>query len=65
MKRNSKMTKAYSIDEFCKSYGISKSFFYKLKKQGKAPAIMEVGKRTLISSASAQKWEAEMEATAP
>ncbi len=55
------MTKAYSIDEFCKSYGISKSFFYKLKKQGKAPAIMSVGKRTLISNASAMEWEKLME----
>ena len=55
------MTKAYSIDEFCNLYGISKSFFYKLKKQGKAPAIMSVGKRTLISSASALDWEKLME----
>ena len=55
------MTKAYSIDEFCKSYGISKSFFYKLKKQGKAPSTMSVGKRTLISSASALEWEKLME----
>ena len=55
------MTKAYSIDEFCKSYGISKSFFYKLKNKGKAPAIMRVGKRTLISDTAAQKWEADME----
>ena len=55
------MTKAYSIDEFCKLYGISKSFFYKLKKQGKAPAIMSVGKRTLISSTSAFEWEKLME----
>lgn len=54
-------THAQSVDEFCKANGISQSFFYKLAKQGKAPRIMKVGKRTLISSEAASDWRKEME----
>lgn len=52
---------AQSVDEFCQTNGISPSFFYKLAKQGKAPRIMKVGKRTLISSEAAEAWRKEME----
>jgi len=56
------MTKAYTIDDFCKVYSISKSFFYKLMKDGRAPQIMKVGKRTLVSSEAAETWRKSMEA---
>ncbi len=57
-------THAQSIQEFCQANGISQSFFYKLRKQGKAPKIMRVGRRTLISADAAQEWRKEMEANA-
>ena len=50
-----------SVDEFCQTNGISQSFFYKLAKQGKAPRIMKVGRRTLISAQAAEEWRKEME----
>lgn len=55
------MTQAYTIDSFCELHSISKSFFYKLIKQGKAPKTMKVGKRILISSDAAQTWRKSME----
>tara|TARA_R110002095_G_scaffold144870_2_gene125284 strand:- start:1046 stop:1231 length:186 start_codon:yes stop_codon:yes gene_type:complete len=57
-------THAQSVQDFCQANGISQSFFYKLAKQGKAPRIMKVGKRTLISSEAAQEWREQMESQA-
>lgn len=57
--------KAQSVQEFCQSNGISQSFFYKLAKLGKAPRIMKVGRRTLITSEAAQEWREQMEVTEP
>ena len=55
---------AQSVDEFCQANGISQSFFYKLAKQGKAPRVMKVGRRTLISAEAANQWRKEMEVIA-
>lgn len=41
--------------------GISEDFFYKLKRQGHGPRLMKVGRRTLISLASADEWRRERE----
>ena len=54
-------TSALSVPEFCDAYGISKSFFYKLMRQGQAPATMQIGKRRLISSDAAEQWRKDME----
>ncbi len=50
------MTQAYTVKEFCKSHSISESFFYKLRTQGKAPDIIKVGNKTLITFESAENW---------
>ncbi len=55
------MTKAYTINSFCEAYSISRSLFYKLKEQGKAPNTFTLGKRVLISIESAQEWQKIME----
>jgi predicted DNA-binding transcriptional regulator AlpA len=55
------MTKAYTINSFCEAYSISRSLFYKLKEQGKAPHTFTLGNRVLISIESAEKWQASME----
>ncbi|NCC61987.1 MAG: transcriptional regulator [Verrucomicrobiae bacterium] len=55
------MTNALSINTFCKTYGISRSLFYKLDKAGKAPRTMTVGRRRLISAEAAQEWRERME----
>lgn len=46
----------YSIDEFCRLHNIGRTTFYGLVKEGKGPAIMKVGRRTLITVEAAQNW---------
>ena len=53
-------TQAYSIAQFCVSHGISRALFYLLLKDGKAPAIMKLGRRTLISAEAATEWRKKM-----
>lgn len=54
-------SKVQSVDEFCEAYGLSKSMFYKLLRTGKAPRIMKVGRRTLISFEAAEEWQRSVE----
>jgi predicted DNA-binding transcriptional regulator AlpA len=52
---------ALSINEFCQSHGISRSMFYNLLKQNKAPRIMKLGRRTLITTDAIAQWRESME----
>lgn len=51
---------AYSIPAFCATHSISRALFYILLKDGRGPAIMKVGRRTLITSESATAWRGRM-----
>jgi len=55
------MTQALTINDFCKAYSISRSYFYKLKEQDKAPKTFTLGRKVLISMESAQAWQESME----
>ena len=55
---------AFSIPEFCRRHGISRAHFYNLSKSGDAPAVMRVGRRTLISAEAAAAWRRRMEEAA-
>jgi hypothetical protein len=46
---------AFTINEFCHAFRLSRSQFYKLKRLGQAPVIMDAGK-PLINYASASVW---------
>jgi predicted DNA-binding transcriptional regulator AlpA len=48
--------KSYSIDDWCKLHGISRSYFYKLQNQGQAPTIYKIGRCTRISEAANNEW---------
>lgn len=52
----------FTIPGFCAEHHISKAFLYKLIKDGKAPRLFKVGRRTLISAEAASDWRALMEA---
>lgn len=52
---------AYSVAEFCRAHGVSRAFFYVLRKRGEGPTVMKVGKRTLVSEEAAQDWRRRME----
>ena len=47
---------SHSINEFCFMNNISRNMFYKLKSKGNGPDLIKVGRRTLITVESAQKW---------
>lgn len=53
---NAQEPQAYGIAEFCRVHGICRATFYTLLNQGRAPAVMKIGKRTLISVESARAW---------
>ena len=52
--------KAFSIDEFCERHGISRPFFYKLKKQGKTPRVTELGTKQIITEEDEAAWRQAM-----
>jgi hypothetical protein len=54
--------KASTIDEFCEEHRFSRAFFYKLKKQGKAPRVTALGSRRIITVEDAAAWRQAMAA---
>ena len=59
------MDESFTINEFCAAEKISRSFFYKLDSQGKAPRTFDVGNTRRISRDAYVAWRAEREAAAP
>jgi hypothetical protein len=47
---------AYSIPAFCKAFGISPRFYFRLRDEGKAPRELRLGRRVLITTESAIAW---------
>jgi hypothetical protein len=56
--------KAFTVDEFTASHGISRAMLYKLWKLGIGPRYMEVGCRRIISEESAADWRKSREEAA-
>lgn len=55
------MSVTYSVNEFCKAFGISRSKLYQLWHDNQGPVYFHVGKRRLISYAAAEAWRARLE----
>jgi hypothetical protein len=53
---------ALDISAFCKAHNISRGLLYKLLRQGRGPALMKCGRRTLISTEAAAEWRRKLEA---
>lgn len=53
---------SFTISDFCAAEKISRSMFYKLKKQNKAPRTYHVGTTTRISYDARQEWRRALEA---
>jgi excisionase family DNA binding protein len=53
--------RAYSVEGFCDAFGIGRSTFYRLQQDGCGPAVMRVGRRTLISAEAVDKWRRQRE----
>jgi hypothetical protein len=58
------MGESFTINEFCAAEKISRSMFYKLDGQGKAPKTYPVGCERRISRAAWESWRAAREAEA-
>ena len=56
------MKSTATVPQFCDGHNISRTHFYELIKQGRAPRLMKVGRRTLISQEAAADWRKRMEA---
>ena len=52
---------AFSIEQFCKRHNLCRATFYNLEKAGRAPHVMKVGARKLISAEAAAAWRRQME----
>jgi hypothetical protein len=55
---------SFTIEEFCRRNGISKSFFYKLRNMGKGPRLMDVGSHKRVSVEAEADWKLAREADA-
>jgi len=53
-----------TVSEFCEAVGISRSTWHKLKRQGKAPAIINIGGIQRIRRDAIEAWFSENEARA-
>lgn len=49
----------WDISEWCALYGFSRGFYYKLAKQGKAPAVILIGGIRLITADADAAWRAQ------
>lgn len=47
---------AFSVTEFCKMHGFSKSEYYNLRKRGQGPEELRIGTRVLVTVESAADW---------
>lgn len=52
---------AVSVAEFCRAMRISRSFFYRLCREGRGPATFKLGRKTLISTSAASRWLSDVE----
>jgi hypothetical protein len=57
-----KVGDAHTIPSFCESNGISESFYFSLKRQGKGPREIELNKRIIITPEAEADWRREREA---
>ncbi len=58
---NEQRKPVYTISRFCADHSISRTFLHQLKAQGKAPRMMAVGRRVLITDEAARDWRGLME----
>jgi excisionase family DNA binding protein len=49
-----------TVAEFCEANRLSRATFYNLLREGKAPQIMKVGRRTLIPADAVREWQQRM-----
>jgi predicted DNA-binding transcriptional regulator AlpA len=58
----SDIEKDFLIEEWCEKRRISRAYFYVLKKQGKGPRELRLGKKILITRQADLEWQRAREA---
>ena len=48
--------RAFTLNKFCETHGISRAMFYKLLKAGQAPRFAKIGSKVLITTEAADEW---------
>ena len=61
-KRSATPSDLYTIEIFCERNRMSEAMYFKLKRQGKAPREMKIGKKILITPEAEADWRREREA---
>lgn len=56
-KKTPKDAPPMTIEEFCRRYAVSRSHYYELKRLGRTPVEIRVGRNALITADSARAWE--------
>lgn len=51
----------YTLAQFMDLHNVSRSNFYRLQRAGKAPRLMRVGRRVLVSAEAAAEWRKRIE----
>jgi len=44
------------VQEFCRQYSMSKASFFRHQARGTGPAVVKVGRRTLVPAQAAASW---------
>jgi excisionase family DNA binding protein len=52
---------AYTVQEFCRAYAISRKSLYDLWKTGEGPASYKIGRSRRISRRAAEAWQQALE----
>jgi hypothetical protein len=47
---------AFTIVEFCHAYRISPAHYFAMRRKGKGPVELRLGRRRIISAESAEAW---------
>ena len=48
--------RAFTLNKFCETHGISRAMFYKLVKAGQGPRFAKIGSKVLITTEAAAEW---------
>ncbi len=55
---------AYTVNEFCRAYAISRKALYDLWKAGQGPLSYKIGRSRRVSRRAAEVWQQALEAVA-
>lgn len=55
---------AFTIEEFCERFRISKVTYWRMQRNGTAPRELRIGRKVVITAEASQEWVSAMESGA-